>query len=131
MTCMRKVHLALAIVIFALCAACDRKSDFITETSPFAEVQVTTPADGKTAIARRAERFARQHRMTLYFDPTHFELREFSLAVNRADLNITALNVLKGGHSAVSAYARSTPTGAQRAEVDAFLCEVMLHSCPT
>ena len=126
---MERVHLALMIVSLALCSACDRQSDFITETSPFAEVAVTTPADGKDAILRRAKGFAQKQGMNVHYDPTHFEPHEFSLAVNRPDLNIIAVNVANGSRSIVRAYVRSAPTGAQRTEVDAFLCEVMLHGC--
>lgn len=127
---MQRLPLALISVSLALCVACHRKSDFITETSPFVEIMVPTRTDGKAAIRGRAEPFAKRHGMKVHFVPDHFEPHEFSLSLTRADLNIVAENVLRGSRSNVSAYARSAPTSSQLAEVDAYLCEVMRHGCP-
>ena len=124
---MKRLHFALCVTI-AMCGGCDRKSDFITEASPFLEMKVPTPSDGKVAIAARGERFAKQHGMKVHFVPDHFEPREYSLSLTRTDLNIVAANVQSGGASNVSAYSRSAPTSAQRAEVEDYLCEVM-HRC--
>lgn len=126
---MLRLPLAVSSVSLALCAGCDRKSDFIMETSPFVGVMVSTPTDGKAAIRDRAERFAEQHGMEAHFVPDHFEPHEFSISLTRADLNIVADNVQRGTRSDVTAYTRSAPTSSQRAEVDAYLCEVMRHGC--
>ena len=126
---MQRLHFILFLASLPCCVGCDRQSDFITETSPFVEVQVPTPPDGKAAVASRAEQFAKQHGMKVHFVPNHFEPHEFSLSLTRADLNIVAANVMLGGRSDVTAYTRSAPTAAQRAEVEAYLCEVMRHRC--
>ena len=119
----------LTIASLVVCAACERKSDRITETSSFAVVQVTTPPDGKAAIASRARQFAHQHGLKVLFVPDHFTPQEYSLTLIRADLNIAANNVQKSSQSTVRDYGRSAPTSAQSAEVDAYLCELMLHRC--
>jgi hypothetical protein len=126
---MRRLHLFL---VFAgiVSWGCDRRSEFITETSPFASVTVLTPRDGMAAIARRATRFAEQRRMKVHFVPDHFEPHELTLSLTRADLNIIAGNVMSGDRLRVTATARAAPTSAQRSEVDAYLCEVMRHGCP-
>jgi hypothetical protein len=126
---MQQPLLLLTVASLALCVGCNRESEFITETSPFFEVAVPTPADGKAAIAQRAERFAAKHRMKVHFVPDHFEPHEFTVSVTRNDLNIIVGNVMRGDQSAVSAFARSQATAAQRREVDTYLCEVMRHGC--
>jgi len=126
---MHRPLLTLTVASLALCMGCNRESEFIGETSPFLEVTVPTPADGKTAIAQRAERFAAKHGMKVHFVPDHFEPHEFTVSVTRTDLNIIVGNVMRGDQSAVSAFARSEPTVTQRREVDSYLCEVMCHGC--
>ena len=126
---MKWLHLVLLSLSAAFCVGCDRESDFITQTSPFLNVRVPTPADGKIFIAARGERFAKRHEMEVHFVPDHFGPQEFSLSLTRADLNIIANNVQSSGGSNVNAIARSAPTSEQRAEVEAYLCEVMLHRC--
>jgi hypothetical protein len=126
---MKRLYLALLSVSLDLCVGCNRRSDFITETSPFLDLRVATPSDGKFAIAVRGERFAKQHGMKVHFVPDHIAPREYSLSLTRSDLNIVAANGQSGSASNVAAYARSAPSAAQRAEVEAYLCEVMLHGC--
>ena len=126
---MHRSNLVLALAGLAFCISCDRQSDFITETSPFLEVKVQTPTDGKVAIVRRAERFAKQHGMKVHFVPDHFEQQEFTLSLTRTDLNIVAGNVRFGALTVVTAYTGRVPTGAQRTEVESYLCEVMRHRC--
>lgn len=96
---------------------------------PFVQVTVPTPADGKAAIAQRAERFAARHGMKVHFVPDHFEPHEFTLAVTRPDLNILVGNVMRGDKSFVTAVSRSAPTAAQRREVDVYLCQVVSYGC--
>ena len=126
---MRRPLLTLTVASLALCVGCNRESDFITDTSPFVEVTVPTPADGMDAIAQRGERFASTHGMKVHYVPGHFEPHEFTLSVTRTDLNIIVSNVMRGDQSSVSAYVRSAPSLAQRREVDTYLCEVMRHGC--
>lgn len=126
---MQRPLLTLTVASLAFCMGCNRESDFITETSPFVQVTVPTPEDGKAAIAQRAERFADERGMKFHYVPYHFESHEFTVSVTRTDLNIIVGNVMRGDRSAVSAFARSAPTPTQLREVDIFLCEVMRHGC--
>jgi hypothetical protein len=131
MAVMHRVTRVLPLLSLALCVACDRRSDeFIYDTQPFFEVRVRTPPDGKIAIAERGKRFAKGHRLAVHFVPDHFEEQEYTLSLVRRDLNIVAGNVLSGATTYVTATSRGGTTGAQRAEVNAYLCEVMQHGCP-
>ena len=127
---MQRLYLTFTIASLVFCLGCDRKSDFISETSPFVSITVPTPQDGKVAIASRVTRFAEQRGMKTHFVPDHFEPHEFTLSLTRTDLNIIAGNVMRSDRVHVTAYARGAPTAAQRTEVDAYLCEVMRHRCP-
>ncbi len=125
---MQRLRLTITIATLVL-LGCDRKSDFITEKSPFVSVTILTPRDGKAAIAGRGKRFAERHGMKVHFVPDHFEPHEFALSLTRTDLNIIADNVKLGDRSFVTAVALAAPTSKQQAEVDAYLCEVMRHGC--
>ena len=127
---MWRVILGAWVAIAAITAAsCNRKSDFITETSPFLSVYVPTPSGGHKATAERANEFARRHGMKLHYVPGHFQPTEFTISVVRRDLNIVTGNVLLGERTLVTAYTRLAPTNEQRALVDEFLCSVMMHGC--
>lgn len=122
-------RLILVLVAATVLAACERKSDFITETSPFFSEYVTTPAGGHETIANRAGTFAQRHRMKLHYVPGHFQPTEFTISVTRDDLNIVTGNVQLGDHTFVTATTRRKPSQAQRLEVDEFMCSVLMHGC--
>lgn len=110
-------------------ASCDRKSDFITETSPFLSADVPTPVGGHDAIAERARAFAERHAMKLHYVPGHTRSSEFTISVTRDDMSIVTGNVLRGGRTLITAYSRVSPTPEQRKMVDEFMCSVFLHGC--
>jgi hypothetical protein len=110
--------------------SCERKSDFITNTSPFLSEYVATPPGNHYATAERARSFALRHQMKVHYVPGHFEPNEFSISLTRDDLNIVTDNVLLGDRTLVNAYALGKPSSKQREVVDEFMCSVMMHDCP-
>lgn len=127
---MWRVILGVCVAVTAITTtSCNRKSDFITETSPFFSEYVLTPPGGHKATAERAQEFARRHGMILHYVPGHFQPTEFSISVVRRDLNIVTGNVLLGERTLVTAYTQESPTNGQRALLDEFMCSVMMHEC--
>lgn len=120
----------MAVLVASVTASCERRSDVITETSPFMTVLVSTPPDGGAGIKRRAEQFASRHGMRILYSEEHFSPGEYSVRLLRPDLNIAADNVLRGNQSVVRAYVRGEPSTEHREQTDEFLCKVMLHGCP-
>ena len=126
---MRRLAFAAGAFLAGFLASCERKSDFITETSPFVSEYVRTPEDGHAEIAKRAAEFASRHGMKRHYVPGHFKATEFTISVTREDLDIGTGNVKLGNRTLVTAYTQGSPTEKQRAEVREFMCAVMLHGC--
>ena len=109
--------------------ACEPQSDFIEDASPFMVLEARTPPDGREAIISRSESFAARHEMRLKAEPSQSPEPRFSLALVRHDLNIIAGTVGIGNRTLVTAVSRGQPTERHRRQVEAYLCEVMLHDC--
>src|SRR5215213_7289533 len=125
------LRVTIAVLFASVSASCERRSDVITETSPFMTVLVATPADGGAGLKRRADQFASTHGMRMVYSEEQFSPGEYSVLLSRPDLNIAAENVLRGRHSVVRAYARQEASSEHHELAGEFLCKVMLHGCPT
>jgi hypothetical protein len=119
----------MAVLVASSSASCERRSDVITETSPFLTVLISTPPDGEVGISRRAGQFASSHEMRMLYSEEHLSPGEYSVRLLRPDLNIAADNVLRGQQSVVNAFVRGQPSAEHRKETSEYLCKVMLHGC--